>query len=149
MTLSFRTPSLTRVYFYLNADFTPSSKRGVKEPQYKTDIEDHARSKGISITWRTRSFFEDPFVTEENANIARYFFTNEKSTIDLVQELSRHTKAILELIHSQIASGGAAIKIDRGPLVELLRETLLKSPVVILSGEAGVGKTAVVRRVKE
>jgi hypothetical protein len=138
-------PSLTQIYFYLNVDFTPSSKRGVKEPRYKADIEDHARSKGITITWRTRNFFETPFVVEENANIARYFFTSEKSAIDLIQELSRHTEAILELIRSQINSGGAVIKIDRGPLVERLKETLLRSPVVILSGEAGVGKTAVVK----
>src|SRR5689334_5992187 len=49
-------PNLTQICFYLNVDFTSSSKRGVKEPQYKIVIEDHARSKGITITWRTRNF---------------------------------------------------------------------------------------------
>ncbi|MEY9604262.1 hypothetical protein ABIF74_008954 [Bradyrhizobium japonicum] len=138
-------PGLTRIYFYLNVDFTSSRRRGAKEPQYKTDIEAHATSKGVSITWRTRNSFEKPFVCEENANIARYFFTTEKSTIDLIQELSRHTETVLELIHSEIASDGAVIKIDRSPLVERLKQTLRNSPVVIVSGEAGVGKTAVVK----
>ena len=138
-------PSLTRIYFYLSVDFTPSRKPGAKEPQYKRDIEEHAKSKGVSITWRTRNSFEKPFVCEENANIARYFFTTEKSTIDLIQELSRHTDAILELIHSEIASNGAVIRIDRRPLVMRLKETLGASPVVIISGVAGVGKTAVVK----
>ncbi|WLA73364.1 hypothetical protein QIH77_42420 [Bradyrhizobium diazoefficiens] len=138
-------PSLTQIYFYLNRDFAPGKKPGAKEPQYKRDIETHARSKGVSIVWRTRNFFEKPFVCEENANIARYFFTNEKSTIDLIQELSRHTDAILNLIRSEIASNGAVIKIDRGPLVARFKEALLQSPVVIVCGEAGVGKTAVVK----
>jgi hypothetical protein len=138
-------PGLTRIYFYLNVDFTPSSKPGVKEPQYKTNIEEHARSKGISITWRTSNFFEKPFVCEENANIARHFFTYEKSTIDLIQELSRHTDGMLDPIHSEITSNGAVIKINRCPLVLRLKETLAKSPFVVISGEAGVGKTAVVK----
>jgi hypothetical protein len=63
-------PSLTHIYFYVSPDFAPSRKPGAKEPKYKTGIEDHARSKGVSITWRTRNFFEKPFVCEENANIA-------------------------------------------------------------------------------
>ncbi len=138
-------PQLTQIYFYLNRDFAPSRKPGAKEPQYKRDIEEHARSKGVSITWRTKNFFEKPFVSEENANIARYFFAGEKSTIDLIQELSRHTEAVLELIRSEIASDGAVIKIDRTPLVARLKETLRHSQVVIVSGEAGVGKTAVVK----
>lgn len=138
-------PSLTHIFFYVSADFAPSRTPGAKEPKYKTELEDHARSKGVSITWRTRNFFEKPFVCEENANIARYFFTNEKSTIDLIQELSRHTEAILNLIRSEIASNGAVIKIDRSPLVARLKETLRQSPVVIVCGEAGVGKTAVVK----
>lgn len=138
-------PSLTRIYFYVSADFAPSRKPGAKEPRYKKEIEDHALSKGVSITWRTRNFFEKPFVCEENANIARYFFTFEKSTIDLIQELARHTEAILNLIRSEIASNGAIIKIDRSPLVVRLNEALLQSPVVIVCGEGGVGKTAVVK----
>lgn len=138
-------PSLTDMYIYASADFAPSRKPGAKEPKYKTEIEDHARSKGVSITWRTRNFFEKPFVCEENANIARYFFTNEKSTIDLIRELARHAEAILNLIRSEIASNGAVIKIDRSPLVIRLKEILRQSPVVIVCGEGGVGKTAVVK----
>src|ERR1700688_3298888 len=99
-------PNLTRIYFYLNVDFAPSRKPGAKEPQNKRDIEEHAKSKSVSITWRTRNSFEKPFVCEENANIASYFFTSEKTTIDLIQELSRHTEAVLELIRSEIASDG-------------------------------------------
>lgn len=128
-------PSLTQVYFYVSADFGQSRKKGAKEPSYKTEIEDHARSKGVSIVWRTRNYFEKPFVCEENANISRYFFTNEKSIIDLIRELARHTEAILNLIKSEIASNGAVIKIDRSPLVLRLKEALLQSPVVIVCGE--------------
>lgn len=138
-------PTLTRIYFFLNVDFPPSSKRGVKDPAYKVEIEEHAKSKGVEIAWRGAHFFESPFVCEENANVAKHFFASGKGVIDFVQELSRHTDAILDPISSEIAFDGTTIKIDRSSIVTRLKDTLAKSPLVIVSGEAGVGKTAVVK----
>ena len=138
-------PALTRIFFYFNVDFPPSSKSGVKDPSYKTEIEEHAKCKGLNITWRTAGFFETPFVCEENANIAKHFFSLEKSVFDLLNELSRHTESILESIHSEISFNNKIIKIDRSLVTEHLEEAIASSPLVILSGEAGVGKTAVIK----
>ena len=139
-------PGLTRIVFYLNKDFPASSKPGEKDPKYKIEIENHAKEKGLKVDWRTAGFFETPFVCEENANIATHFFTlNEKSIIDLIQELSRHTTAILADIRSDIRFGDNDIKIDRSAFLSTLRQTLTSSPLVMISGEAGVGKTAVVK----
>lgn len=137
--------ALTRIFFYLNVDFPPSSKSGVKDSTYKTEIEEHARCKGLNITWKTASFFEAPFVCEENANIAKHFFSLEKSVIDFLNELSRHTESILESIHSEINFNNKIVKIDRSLVTERLNEAIASSPLVILSGEAGVGKTAVIK----
>lgn len=137
--------TLTELYFYVNVDFGMSKKPGVKDPPYKTEIEEHAKAKGVAITWRTANFFETPFVCETNANIASYFFTLGTSVIDFVQNISRHTAAVLMPIRSAIVVEGKTIKIDRWALVALLKDTLTKSSLVIVSGEAGVGKTAVIK----
>lgn len=139
-------PELTRIVFYLNKDFSASSKPAIKDPAYKVEVENHAKAKGVQVDWRTAGFFETPFVCEENANIARHFFTSdEKSIIDLIQELSRHTAAILKPIRSKIQFGETGITIDRSDFLATLRRTLTRSPLVVISGEAGVGKTAVIK----
>ncbi|RTL55636.1 MAG: hypothetical protein EKK46_06255 [Rhodocyclaceae bacterium] len=140
-----RHPKLTQLYFYVNVDFGMSKKPGVKDPPYKTEIEEHANSKGVAITWKTASFFETPFVCETNANIASNFFTLSTGVIDFVQEISRHTAAVLAPIRSAIVVEGKSIKIDRRALVARLKDTLSKSSLVIISGDAGVGKTAVIK----
>jgi hypothetical protein len=80
-------PALTKVYFYLNLDFAKNTKDGYKDPAYKTEIEEHATTKGISITWKTKGFFETPFVCETNANIAQHYFVLGPSVEDFVRLL--------------------------------------------------------------
>lgn len=139
-------PTLNRIFFYLNVDFDPSGKSGVKDPPYKIEIEQYAKAKGVSITWRTAGFFETPFVCEENATLAKHFFTlGEKSVIDFVTEISRHTDAILDSIRSDITFNDKTIKIDRLPFTKVLKRTIARSPLVVVSGEGGVGKTAVIK----
>lgn len=138
-------PTLTQLHFYVNLDFGRSKKPGVKDPKYKTEIEAHAQAKGIAITWKTASFFETPFVCESNANIAAHFFTLGASVIDFVREIARHTDAVLAPIHSSIVVKGGPIKIDRRLVLSRLKDTLSRSSLVVVSGEAGVGKTALVK----
>lgn len=138
-------PTLTQLHFYLNVDFGRSKRPGVKDPPYKTEIEAHAKAKGVAVTWKTASFFETPFVCETNANIAGHFFTLGASVIDFVREIARHTDAVLAPIHSAIVVEGKSIKIDRRSVLSRLKDTLSRSSLMIVSGEAGVGKTAVVK----
>lgn len=138
-------PTLTQLHFYANVDFGRSKKPSVKDPSYKAEIEAHAKRKGIAITWKTASFFETPFVCETNANIAGHFFTLGVNVIDFVREIARHTDAMLASIHSAIVVEGRSIKIDRRSVLSHLKDTLSRSSLVIVSGEAGVGKTAVVK----
>jgi len=140
-----RNPRLNKILFYINQEFSESRKRGQKEPKYKIEIENFAKSLDIEIEWRCKSFFESPFVYEKNANIAQHFFSLGKSVIDFIDELSLHTESILEPIRSGIIFNGNEIKIDRSKVIEDIRETLAISPLIILSGGAGVGKTAVVK----
>lgn len=136
-------PALTQIYFYINADFGQGRK--AKDPKYKTDIEAHAVTKGVSVTWKTAAFFESPFVCEAHAAISSHFFNLEPSIFNLVQQVAEHGAGILSPIQSQISVDGRTMKIDRSKVVEELQQTLGRSSLVILSGDGGVGKTAVVK----
>ncbi len=138
-----RHPEITKIIFYTNRDFGQGKEQN--DPKYKIRIEDHAENKGIEIEWKTASFFESPFVCEENAAIAQHFFSSEKSVIDFIGRLVDHTKAVLHRTHSTIEFSGNTIKIDRSQVIRDLETTLSESPLVILSGEGGVGKTAVIK----
>lgn len=139
-----RHPSISKIIFYINQDFGQHQKK--TDPKYKTDIENYAKDENVEIEWRTASYFESPFVCEENSNIAKHFFTlGEKSVIDFISELSRHTEAILDPIRSEIIFNDKIIKIDRSQFIEQLTETIASSPLVVVSGEGGVGKTAVIK----
>lgn len=137
---------LTKIIFYTNQDF--GQGQGTS-PQYKTDIENHAKSKGVVIEWRTASYFESPFVTQDNASIAKHFFDLDKSVFDLINELRQHSENILGLIQADIKFGEKDIKLDRSAVtVELIKKLGDKIPV-ILSGDGGTGKTAIVKDLYE
>lgn len=138
-----RHPEINKIIFYTNRDFGQDKEK--TDPKYKRDIEKYAKSKNIEIDWRTASFFESPFVCEENINITQHFFSLEKGVIDFISELTLHTESILKSIHSKIKFDNNEIKIDRSQVIKKLREALHTSSLVILSGEAGVGKTAVIK----
>jgi hypothetical protein len=42
----------------LNLEFSESSKKDKKDPKYKIDIEDFAKSKNVEIEWRVPSHIE-------------------------------------------------------------------------------------------
>jgi hypothetical protein len=142
-TATSRHPELTKIEFYVNRDFGQDGKK--TEPNYKLEIEEYAKKKGISIIWRNNSFFESPFVAKDNAVIAKHFFSSGKSIIDLVDNLKKHTLSILSPIRSGILFKGKELKIDRTNIIEILKTGLKDGVLVILSGEGGVGKTAVIK----
>lgn len=138
-----RHPDLTKIVFYLNQDFGQDKKK--TDPPYKVDVENYAKGKSISIIWKTQSFFESPFVTKDNFVIAKHFFSLDKTVFDLVSELKRHTLAILNPIRSNILFNGKEIRISRADTTEALQKNLKDGVPAILSGEGGIGKTAIIK----
>ena len=74
-------PTLTKLFFYINVDIGRGKTPEVKDPRYKTEIEEHGKAQGVAIVWKTACFFETPFVCETNANIARHFFTPDDRVV--------------------------------------------------------------------
>jgi len=136
---------LNKILFYLNKEFSESSKKDTKEPAYKTEIENYSKSQSIEIEWRVPSHFEAQLALDKNRTLAQHFFGLGKSVIDFVSELTQHTESILTPIHSKIEFEHYEIKIDRSHAIKKLKAIPNESSLVILSGEAGVGKTAVIK----
>lgn len=142
-----RHPEVAKIIFYTNQEFGQDVKK--TDPQYKTEIENHAKSKSINIEWRTGSYFESPFVCEQNFSIAEHFFSLKKGILDSIIELQKYTDSILQPIRAEILFGENIIKLDRSAIVGSIKDTSQTFPLVVLSGEAGVGKTAVVKDIYE
>ncbi|MBX9906354.1 ATP-binding protein [Patescibacteria group bacterium] len=142
-----RHPEVNKIIFYTNQEFGQDKMK--TDPRYKKDLETHAKSNGVEIEWRTGSYFESLFVSEDNFSIAQHFFDLKPGIIDSIIELQKYTDQVLQPIRSQIAFGENSVKLDRSSIVGGIRDTAKNFPIVVLSGGAGVGKTAVVKDLYE
>lgn len=140
-----KNPDIKTIYVYLNQEFSESPKANVKDAQTKIAIEALAASIGLQIEWRVPSHIEAQLSLPENKALAQYFFSLEKSVTESLEELEEHSSAILKPIHSQIDFNGLNIRIGRAAALAELRSALEKSPLLIVSGAAGVGKTALLK----
>lgn len=138
-----RHPEITRIVFYINRDFGQDPKG--TDPKIKKQVEAYAKSKEISLEWKTASFFESPLVTKDNSVIAKYFFSLDDSVHDLINKITEQTEAILKPIRSDILYKKKQIKIDRKPHIDGIINNLSKAPALIISGNGGSGKTAIIK----
>jgi hypothetical protein len=138
-----RHPDVKKIIFYTNQEFGQDKKK--TDPKYKTEIENHAKAKGVDIIWRTASYFGSPFVCEQNFTTAQHYFNLSKGILDSIAQMSLYTESVLKPIRSEISFGSKKIKLDRSGIVASLKDIASGSSVVILSGGAGVGKTAVIK----
>jgi hypothetical protein len=138
---------LTKIIFYTNQEWGQGKKDN--DSKIKREVDQKAKASGIEIEWRTASFFESPLVTVENEKIAKHFFTPDKSIFDLLKEKQIHTENVLLEIQTDIDFNGKKIEIDRGELLDRLRENLNQNHILVVSGIGGVGKTAVIKKLYE
>lgn len=79
--------NINKVYLYLNQEFSESKDNGVKNPKYKTEIENFAAKLDITIIWQVPSHFEIILSKPLSKEIREYYFPEynasgkEKKTI--------------------------------------------------------------------
>lgn len=140
-------PNLNKIIFYTNQEWGQGKKDN--DPKAKKEVEQKAKESGVEIVWRTASFFESPLVAIENEKITKHFFTPDNSIFDLLEEKQRHTENVLMEIQTIIGFKDKKIEIDRGDLLNRLRENLNQKQILVVSGVGGVGKTAVIKKLHE
>ncbi|MHB1377760.1 MAG: AVAST type 4 anti-phage nuclease Avs4, partial [Candidatus Humimicrobiaceae bacterium] len=139
-------PNLTKIILYTNKNWSQGKKQN--DPQAKLNIDNKSKELDIEIDWNhMENFFKSPFVSVDNELISKKFFTLDKSIFDLIDEQQKHTENILNEIQTHIDFNGKAIKIKRNDILEKLKDG--SSQVLVLSGVAGVGKTALVKNIYE
>ena len=134
-------PEVTRIILYTNQEW--GQYRG-KYPRGLAEIEAKSKDLNLEIDWRIASFFESPFVCIENKIVIKHFFSFNNSVFNLIEELQEHTINILKEIQTSFIFKGQTFNIDRGDLIRQIRNAI--TPVIILSGIAGVGKTVIVKK---
>jgi len=144
-----KNPDLTRILFYLNQEFSESRNKVKKDPQYKTDIESEAKKNNVSIEWRMPSHFEIQLALPENDYLSDFFFSLGKNAFDFLNGIRDHTENILYSIQNEIKFNDSIIKIDRTKIIEDLKGYSEKSNIIIISGEGGSGKTAIIKEFYE
>jgi len=134
---------LNVIYIYLNKELSESSKTNKKKPQYQSNIEKAAQNVGIDIVWRVPSHFESQLSLPENKYIYDIFFNLDPSGGDLIDDVHKHNKNILNAIQTEIFFNEKKIKIDRSNVLNQIAYSIEKRKNLIISGEGGCGKTAV------
>lgn len=148
-----RYASLTKIIFYINSDWTCSNNPTEMSEDNKCEaqrkIENYASTLGIKIEWRTDSFFESPFVTTDNIDISKYFFS--KSTDNYYERIKnfpqRKTTVREKNKYKTLLKLSEESKIENDfsvyeYLKNLLQKTELEEfPNIFIKGVAGVSKT--------
>ena len=133
-------PDINKLYLFTNKEW--GQYRG-KEPAGKRDIDQKAKELLIELEWRCGSYFESPFVVDENARIVSHFFRESDDIYELLKSLSLHTENIFSNIETEIIYNDQKVVIDRSDLQSEIKTTTKQ--VVILSGDGGTGKTSLIK----
>ncbi len=138
-------PKLSKIVFYINKDFSQSTKKNMNKPQALLDIEDVAKKNNVKIEWVLKSHLERILLDPENKWIYDKFFRKEKSILDFIWELEDFSKLLFDSIKNQINYNNEYIKIDRELYIKEITTKLSKNDILIISGDSGSGKSALVK----
>ena len=141
-----KNPDIKVIYYYINKDFSESSTKGVKAPEYKTSIESHASEQGIDVVWKTPSQISAQLKLDRNLfPAAEFFFDLNPGLIDALINIQAHKDAVLRQIKTEILYSDTVLKIDRSATINEIKSELKPGSVQIIRGDGGVGKTAIVK----
>lgn len=138
-----KNPNLNRVLIYTNQEFTESPKKTTKKPKYQIDIEKAAFQLNIEIDWRLSSHFEKQLSVPENHYLTNYFFSLNSNVLDFIAKVKEHSENILFSIQTNIQFQNEEIKVDRSNIISNIDANI--SQVIILAGDGGSGKTAIIK----
>lgn len=136
-------PNQTRIIVYTNLAFG-NPKAGSLKTSRQQDIENTAKANSLAIEW----MFGDNILDTVAKNDLAYdlFFDIWSNTSKLPNSVKKQNERNFRNIDSTIKFAGQVISLDRSRLVSALSELLARKKHVIISGESGSGKSAVVKK---
>ena len=141
-------PELTVLYFFMpmDHDFSPKKKGNDRSTKAQQEVEAEAAKIGVRIVWFANSEFQGTLAGEGYSYWVAHFFLTSEGIIDFVDSLDRATQLRLSVIHNKIDVNGFSIELKRG---DVEQKILGSNNPVVLYGESGVGKTAIIKTLKE
>lgn len=136
---------IDELFLYINQELSESTTKSKKKSKYQLEIENAAKKEGVNIQWRVPSHIELQLSLPINKYINDIFFSLDPNEGDLLDEISKHSKNIFQAIQTKISLGAKHIKIDRSSVVEELANSSQKGNNIVISGEGGCGKTAILK----
>lgn len=136
--------NITQLIVFTNAEWGQSKGQ---EPKTKIAIDTHAKKKNIKLVWRCASYFETPDVISENKDLYSHFFSLSQSIYEKLALFHKHSNRLMSRISSYIELDNQKITIDRASIKDSLLQS--SSQVVLLTGNGGVGKTAIIKQIFE
>lgn len=136
-------PRQSRYYLYINQEFS-EGKKG-KKPHAQMKIESCAKENHLELIWMLPSNLEYLLHQRQNEYIFEIFFTEHNGLDKLIEEQQILRNRQLSLIKAEIIYNDQSIKIDRSATIAALDEHINQGHNIIISGEGGAGKTAIIK----
>lgn len=133
------------IYFYINQELSESSLKDRKKASYEVEINEACKKLGVSLEWRVPSHFELQLVLPKHKYIQDLFFSLNPTLDKLRDSVFAHNTSILNAIRTKISVNQQQIKIERQNYISEIEELTRGNKHIILSGEGGSGKTAILK----
>ncbi|MDE7378921.1 MAG: hypothetical protein K2N13_08205 [Paraprevotella sp.] len=132
----------TKQIIYINITFGNPPKNK-KKTGIQQEIENKAAVLGMKVEWVTDQMILDQVMQVEW--VYDFFFGTAPNSATLIQEETENAETILNPIENQINTTGRPLRIDRTDLVQKLYEGISQGNHLVLHGEGGCGKTAILK----
>lgn len=140
---------ITLLYFYISREFSPSSKKDMIEPSYKINVENIAKNLNIKIEWRGLSNIEAQLMQDSRLTICRnVFFQTDSAVQACCESLDKHKIDLFENINTSIVYKENEIVLDHN-MLNIDSFLVSDNQILLVDGEAGSGKSALVKRIIE
>lgn len=142
-------PGITTLYFYISREFSPSSKKDMVEPSYKINVENIAQNLNIKIEWCGLSNIEAQLMQDSRLTICRnVFFQTDSAVQACCESLDKHKIDLFENINTSIVYKDNEIILDYN-MLNIDSFLVSDNQILLVDGEAGSGKSALVKRIIE
>ena len=95
-------PGITKIYFYISHEFSPSSKKDIVKPKYQSNIEKTAQNLGVKIEWREKSNIEAQLMQDKKLTVCRnVFFQVDSAVQSCCENLDKHKNDLFDHISTR------------------------------------------------
>ena len=136
-------PEQTLLVIYTNKEFGIPKTIGNVTSQKQDNIQKVAKDLGLRLEWM---FGDNILDVVKETPVAYDIYFNQKSHLqNLNHDLEECNEAKLSLINDNIKYGDKNISIERYDYIEKIKTSVEKKQNLVLTGESGVGKSAIIK----